>query len=1366
MIFGLSQEQFENTLREALLPSDEGLRAFFGHIPERAPWYYLRTLDKMGAGTPGPLEASGRSSAGWTSLSSGNGEIPRTGIHGVAARLCENETAPLLGVVDPLAGLVTLVWDVDECIGTRREGNAASVFGRYIEATLHRYLSLVSPYAIRLGQRPGIQMAFVALAAPSEKGGPGRLVEAHGDFRRAFQDTLRHVGLGMADIRIRWIWHDPNQDGRALLEEVLAAHAPAPPWPPHGPATAVSDDEVRERTKELADFREKLTRAATDLASPTGDSLAIWKAAGTLAGLVSSFPPATVTESDDRAPQREETGPPSPMLLLDLQVGVRAFATHPVHLPLAPITLLGSENASGKTTVVEALSQLILGRPRVRGFLPEQSREWNDTRPGAPRSVASVSATAVVPVSESTEVENIPTVLMLPLFADDADLSAGNIGETSLLTLWAFPATAALKKQLLDLTDLLYRLKKQTRVLPEKLGEAKTPKDVALPKRFAKALRAYLAQSSNDEPSPGNGGNDPGPKARVLKKLQKRRTRFQGIPAGDLEQILEDEKLWPYLGRWWAILDNENGWETVGKVDQALKGSRPIRDILSRKLDEYRKALEEEVADYAKEWAQRLFPTNGNKEAQSHLKFERLLDRYLDTRLESYPAETVRSNTAHQVRMGLVDRLARWLLLGRVDLPVLALDEPLLGQDAPSAVLAAGHFLRLRRKVETIRWAERAVSAHRGNGDMPGEAPAGSGTGARQAAARLTWTFDAPDASIRPSDQVADDRQIGPLPPQVLLVTHQAAALDAICDAEGMVLDHDRQRRLQQLIPDCWRPELRKSMADAVARYREDRSRGHVMLEQMPSPALRLYWRFPLPDRKLPPVDLGYLKRATQACEALGLDVLQAHVVQIARAEGFPPDDWEDESGYPGREETRETRQRLLARFGKAFVLWLLWNDLLPAILADADRVFHVSTLSLRELPNGGGECREQGPIRLRRVGVGQQWLPYDLVPRDEPLLPGREDRKPRLTRDAVLGALLVDTEPPLWRVQGGQTCPEAVIRNAGLLPDRTEGHVTELPDGPLRIVDKKTGALLEEVVPAEGEVKVSTDRLSRVLMELRVNRLADRFAEEDRLCFTVWTYAPDTIPSSEVVFSFGSYVQLADPEQRKAAAGTWEKRVFDPLRTLKTLLLKHPNLQNLRVYPQCPPGLALGVGTVFVHHTGMSMEVMQNREPWDVDFQPYHPPEGGVAQPLVDDLPPGWLSPTGHEFHLLISVARDVAPAYLNWASRVTSESMKPCHVLHVASERPGNFLLTRENVSDWATFIHHEFSGAWENAARARREKFRRQGTPPPRDSLTTRIFMAVPLALATAFGRHLNARGTIITMDLEKESRTYYESGRFQV
>ncbi len=57
---------------------------------------------------------------------------------------------------------------------------------------------------------------------------------------------------------------------------------------------------------------------------------------------------------------------------------------------------------------------------------------------------------------------------------------------------------------------------------------------------------------------------------------------------------------------------------------------------------------------------------------------------------------------------------------------------------------------------------------------------------------------------------------------------------------------------------------------------------------------------------------------------------------------------------------------------------WLIWTDLLPATLRDAEAEFALAGVSLQELPADGGHASDVGPTRLRRIGAVEEWLPPD----------------------------------------------------------------------------------------------------------------------------------------------------------------------------------------------------------------------------------------------------------------------------------------------------------------------------------------------------------------------------------------------------
>jgi hypothetical protein len=171
-----------------------------------------------------------------------------------------------------------------------------------------------------------------------------------------------------------------------------------------------------------------------------------------------------------------------------------------------------------------------------------------------------------------------------------------------------------------------------------------------------------------------------------------------------------------------------------------------------------------------------------------------------------------------------------------------------------------------------------------------------------------------------------------------------------------------------------------------------------------------------------------------------------------------------------------------------------------------------------------------------------------------------------------------------------------------------------------------------------------------------------------------------------------------------------------------------------VRFHAFCHLGAAIRAGAVFSHTSGFQVECLQNRQPWDLDRHP-----AAIRPPLLASLPSELhdLDEAGHpeEIHLLLSFSRGVATEYCRrWREQWADPA--PCQVLHLQPEQgPGRDAIKQEEVADWGDAVFVALTKA--------------RG---PKVDLV-RIFSAVPVALAMAIGRSLNASGRVVTMDLPK-------------
>jgi hypothetical protein len=222
-----------------------------------------------------------------------------------------------------------------------------------------------------------------------------------------------------------------------------------------------------------------------------------------------------------------------------------------------------------------------------------------------------------------------------------------------------------------------------------------------------------------------------------------------------------------------------------------------------------------------------------------------------------------------------------------------------------------------------------------------------------------------------------------------------------------------------------------------------------------------------------------------------------------------------------------------------------------------------------------------------------------------------------------------------------------------------------------------------------------------------------------------------------------GSIAFLLSAERRTTtgAAATWidtvESKIVEPLFRIQQCLGRSPETLRVLLYPQCTPGVALRIGSLFHHSTGFSIQCAQGKELWDLDR---HELQASCELDQKHDDDKG-----SDGLHLLLSFAQSVRGGYEKW--RESSDGRAPIATLELSPVAgPSRFSVSK----DEAVTI----------AAQVVRHIFRTRGM-----SRKLRIFCAVPNALAIALGRELNALGEIVTMDWDKDSGAYFETTRFR-
>lgn len=1199
--------------------------------------------------------------------------------------------ARLLAVADPLASLLTLVV----------EANGHTCSGDFLESLLHRYYRETRDYEAWLSQKPGLALVLL------DTGG-GRLSE----LRVAFQRTMQRTGEAAVDLQVRWL--RAVDDSSELLGRVLAGHFPGSSHQPGQSGVDLpSVDELEDAIGRVQALTDKIPdptdSSAADINEPSneygGDGF--WEACHVI-----RQEGGRVVLGQVAPTPRISTEPPAitpPACLLGAKIAVRRFQHTPLKLPLAPLTLLISENASGKTTLMEALCLLYQDRPRLRLHLPQDARIWEDRERrqeggGGPSIevvslVGGTSATGTVPIPAPAS--------LVALFGDDAKLDQGLVGETALLTVWPIllhgesGEAARLRRAVVRLASSLDSLGARltqwaSRALSNDTTREVEKGEVDLGPILGPRFRAYLSEVVSPEMS--EGGDEP--LSSLSAKLKGARRRFL-IPVSIANTYLAN-----FLG-WNQAQGHLPDWRALRNVDRDLGGQRQLRDLAASALNGYSALLDQDADAF---W-QGLESLVLRRSAVRSL--EEALEDYFDVGLARSAEMTVRPNTARQVRRGQLARLARWIGVSGTDLPVLLLDEPLLGQDLTASAGLLGRYLRLRRRTEALRWARASQSAS-------------DNTKASESAVTLAWGRRNPACADETATDwlpLADpslpgDPTFNLLPPQLVVTSNKPAVLAAAAEADGVILDREMRANLEGLIPWEWRPRVRDALRDCRGRYQDAMSAQGIddWHPKMPAAVLRLYWQ--IPDGLDSVADPNaYADAVSRSLEKLGLHVLRAEAAELGAT---------------------ALARRLLQ--------WLVLTDLLPAVTRDGDEAFEVSGVSTRAIPAAGGEVTERGPARLRRIGTWRESLP------PEPASPSptvEAEPEAEITPSGTTSTA-VPKPAGIWYIEGPKDFSEAdkedripeqierEVRRAGMRPWREGGPLAALS------LTLQTGGVVALYVAGDDPIRTTPlTTLADALAEKRARELLTRLPADAPVEIGLTTHEEGRGFDPAVVFVLEGkqYSEEDTSDWREKTRALWQERVAAPLALLRRVLAKDKRTQALRFHAFCHPGAAIRAGAMFSHTSGFEVECLQNGKPWDLFRQPSY-----TRPPIVID-ERGSPPEKAAETHLLLSFSRSVSKEYEDWKAGRSDRS--PARIVSIApASGPGPHAIAEEEVADWGEAVFAELS------------KARSSGSGP------TRIFCAAPVALAMAIGRSLNACGRIITMDLAKAGGgVYFESFDFE-
>lgn len=1212
----------------------------------------------------------------------------------------EAEAARLVAIADPLASLLTLVFEAKRC----------TCAGTFLESLFHRYYRETRCYEDCLAQRPALQLVLVGRD-------PGQL----SDLRQALQGTLRRTGEAAVDLQVRWL-RDPDDDTK-LLPQVLAGHCPLPVGAPGERAVKLPDRQ--ELTSAVAGTQALIDR----LPDPASGRQGVWELCQTLQDSGPVLPQPPPTERENR------TLSSRPASLLAARLAIRRFQSRPLTLPLAPVTFLMSQNASGKTTLIEGLSELYLGMPRPRLIPPEGSDRWRDQECDQGREAEQPPELEGLGLVQTDvgEPADLDPAAVLPLFGDDARLDAGTLGETTLLGILPLRFSDRAAQEVGSWRAELPQLVRVLRDLSERIerwadlamqggkGNASKPAAVELGRELQRRFRAYLSdavlrlESDTDKASLASGVTEE-ERTNEERRMQEVQALIAAMGRAPVHCRVPSELVVQHLADFlsWDLAQGRTPlWDDLGRLDQSLGGSEALGRLAADTLLGRVARFEREADGY---W--QAFAREALRATQTEA-LEATLADYFEVGLARDRAQ-VRPNTARQVRNGQVARLARWLGVGGIDLPVLLLDEPLLGQDLPASAALLGRYLRLRRRTEALRWAQASTEVD--DTDTPLLAP------------KLVYHRCQPPNGAIPQAEEGARRAVWPLPPQVVATSNKPAALAAAAESEGAVLDGEVRRALEGLIPPEWQGDVLSALRSVQRRLRAALSQFGTELSptKPPAQALRLYWE---PPQELAPVaePKEYLEAVSKSLKRLGLGGLALEVESLR-------------GGTDGK-----GSDPLVASTARRLLHWLVLTDLLPAVARDSGDAFAVSGVTTRALPAAGGPVQEMGPARLRRIGIWLQSLPPD--PGGGTSVPEVPTEPATVSRDAAATPPATAAPIGVWSVAlpGNDSDEEiarklrerieAAVREAGM---RVQGEGDPPPTLSLRLAPDRDGSprRIELCGPAERAVRdIALASLGEELVKERVAALLAVLPEGQPVGVGLVTHEEKRDLGPDVAFTLGGgQVPVEGDAWQIRTRGLWESGVTAPLALLRRVLALDMRTQSVRFYPRCHLGAAIRAGAVFSHTSGFHVECLQGEEPWDLTRQPT------FARPPID-IKLDRLPDRPEEVHLLLSLSQAVEGAYRRWVE--VSRGPGPVRVLHIApTAGPSRDAITREAVVDWGEAVFQALASA-------------RSGVSGP-----TRIFCAAPVALAMAIGRSLNACGRIIIMDMAKPTTGgYFESFDFE-
>lgn len=1252
----------------------------------------------------------------------------------------------LLGVVDPVANAISIAVAVND--------RACAVSGSTLTDLIETWRRQVEQLEQQLVRAPALNVVFLGAPGPAQR-----------RVRETVDQWMRQAGLLLPDLQVRWIsaWGagDP-------LEQLLTGHLPGPVWP--ALESRPSPQRVRMWRGQLQQLERSLVRpeAEPDVFGLVAQIQSIWAAIPNLVG------------SGGSEPVPSETMCPDPPRIVHLCLDARQWHGQPLSLPLATTTLVSSPNASGKTTLAEALSRVHGGLARPRASQPKGALVWHDRRAegGEDRGEPSLTLERLGATSAPQARE------LLPLFADDADLASGTPGDLSVVS-WlpvADDESSALARQLarvlqrgaVFVSDAEQRLASWEAAEEPSNEEAGASGEVRAAPWLLRAAREYaderVRQARETVANVERAGRDQEVGTRgyveglrkagkeldaatfaelergrldqrelerrvqeelnvalmLRERLGRARTR---LPLGvlTLPEELSDFFHWIYDPSYYVDLaERAEAWRDIRQVYWQRGRPDAVRAWGIRRARDGLRDLRSSVDELSRQLA-RVFASDES----FRLRLDAFLSRAFSAEEEP---ELVRPNTARLVRLGQSHRLIRWLSAGNMSWPFVVIDEPTLGQDDAACAWTLARMLRLARKGEARRWAA-AMAEHGAKLDEE----------SRELDERTSQLKNRTEAEVRPALGQSRVPRL-PTSAQTLVLSYRDAALSAVADLEGVVLDDHVVKHLRSLIPEAWVGAVLGGVRSAIARYRAWRggdvrmsasllaamfpwstseeqffldgrrlrefdAEEHVLRERWDRKVRAARERDPTKELKKENADKFWREQAADALKGMGLYAVAAQLVDAGPS-------------------ASEGALRLL--------LWMMAVDLVAAAIADAELAFELSGVCTRELPLcGGGPAQEVGPARLRRLSPCQQWLPplpaswVKFLPMPEPQV--ALEQEPTSSR---LGDLAERAESHPWRVLTPVDVPDpggyrAAIQGAGLMAVTGDDGDADLE---ILIPAGTEAAMIVRGRGGEPDTVRPADLRDRLLRR-RIGAIPRPIDADSPICVAVVSYSPDETPNVPLHFRYFLPPLGADGDDLKAARER-EAHLGGSLTALQTALKAELTLgqRHLLLFPKCVPSAAVRLGLAFPETAGFDVASDQSGQTWVLDA-----PRGG--EPLL--VVAGEAGDDPSELHVLISISGDVTKDYQSW--RTGAASRAP--LMHA---RPAGGP-ARDAVSDGIV------ARAW--AEQIAREISQRR----PGSGTVLRLFVNAPNALNVALGRALRRAGELALMDFEPGRRRYRESIR---